>query len=446
MASYGQMDIDEADREAAEAMRAAEEMMAKAAAMRAEAAARKEAAAAAAVAASAMPPTQEPPPRLDINNVEFALDQLKEEATKDEFRIALETMRKYVDGVQKMPGDPRPRAIRFMNKAFQERVGRFRAGLLFMEALGFQLHMPDDHMYLRAEDARFTEDVLKRLDIRLVEFKPAEKENKLAPAIYAGRNSMPTPSSVPRPVSASTETLMDRKVAKLKSLKSDALKEDPRFNRDVKLFLPNDPEGEERIRLEEADFEMSGEDFKRMQPKRAKEATLKTQAMRDYERLKAMKVYKKAVMRVRLPNQCILQASFHPQERVSTLMSCVQGCLSVPATFGLWGGHPLKQVAAEVLQQSFVEAGLSPYTVLHLRWSGAPPGSEFLKSEVTATLKEEVEAPPSAMPVDEGMGQGGGNAPAGAGSAKPGAKSGTSKDEAARKAVEDRMKKFMCAK
>jgi len=98
-----------------------------------------------------MPDTNDPPPVLNMHNVDHALSMLKEECSEVELKTALQTMHKIVSNVASKPGEAKPRAIKFMNKAFQDRIGRHRAGLLFVEAFGFQLHAADDTIYLRGK-------------------------------------------------------------------------------------------------------------------------------------------------------------------------------------------------------------------------------------------------------------------------------------------------------
>jgi len=399
-----------------------------------------------------MPLATEPAPVLDIGNVEHALKMLDDEVDGPDHKLALETMQKIVDNVFKKPGDLRPRSIKFMNKAFQSRIGRLRAGLLLMEAFGFQLHIADDTMYLRAEAPMFSRQVLESIARYLGKYQVTDPyENQLAPAIGAGGGGNSTSGMPSRPPTRLVQTgegfktATEVKVEKLQAQKELPLTEDPHFERERRLFLPNDPAGEARI--DDKEFSLTGTDFQSLGLGKKRKADdkpemLKTKAMRELERLQAMKVYSKVIMRVRLPNQCILQASFHPRERVSALHAYVQSCLQSPSMkFTLATGHPLRELDREALQGSFAQEGLMPSAIIHFRWAGAAPEGAFLKDDVTSGIQEEIPdvAAPTAT-VTQTASRAGASAAAGPPAADSKA---AQRDADARKAVEDRMKAFM---
>ena len=401
-----------------------------------------------------MPPTQDPPPTLSMTNIDHALNQLKDETSDAEFRAALETCHKIVSNLLAKPGDPKPRSIKFTNKTFQEKLGRFRAGLLLVEAIGFQYHGPDDTVYLRAESPLFTRQLLQALDQHLFHYKAADAvANQLAPAIHAlGGGSRGGPMEVEAPsqkvaVGGSFLTATELKVEKLREEKEATLKQDPKFDRELRLFLPNDPKAEERI--DEKEFLLNGEDLKQLSIASKKRKAgdgpemLKTKAMKELERLQSLKVYSKAILRVILPNQCILQASFHPREPLGAVPRFLERCLAADKPkFELLTGSPLKPIHASGVKTSIVAEGLTPTAVMHFRWVGEPPEGPLLREHVTAGLTEaipEVEKPSAVGPT---------LAAGSPGSAAPARKAGggaAQRTAEAKKAVEDRLKAFMGA-
>ena len=241
------------------------------------------------------------------------------------------------------------------------------------------------------------------------------------------------------PTGGTFKTDTELKVEKLFEEKEATLKKDPKFNREMKFFLPNDPAADQKI--DENEFLLTGDDMKKLSMKRKADQDapqmLKTKAMKEYERLQAVKVYSKSIVRVILPNQCILQACFHPREPLGAVVKFVKECLaSSQAKFQLLTGHPLKELKAEGVKTSIVAEGLTPSAVLHFRWLGEAPHGPLLKEHITAGISHDI--PVVEKPVASGptLADAGGSSPA----KVPKGSAAAQRTAEAKKAVEDRLK------
>ena len=121
---------------------------------------------------------------------------------------------------------------------------------------------------------------------------------------------------------------------------------------------------------------------------------MQTAAMRELEKLKALKEYTHARVRVRLPGGVLVEASYHPQEPLSHVIDLVQSCLidGVAALPGyLFITPPRTELNPE---HSLVEAGLVPAATAVLAWRGgalpppfaALPPEELLKPHARELL------------------------------------------------------------
>ena len=76
-------------------------------------------------------------------------------------------------------------------------------------------------------------------------------------------------------------------------------------------------------------YEVTEADFKGMVlSKKAEEPIMQTAAMRELQTLTSMPTYDRALVRVRIPGEIFVQAAFHPQESVVSVLDLVRDCLS----------------------------------------------------------------------------------------------------------------------
>lgn len=100
---------------------------------------------------------------------------------------------------------------------------------------------------------------------------------------------------------------------------------------------------------------------------------MQTAAMRELDRLKQIKVYSHALVRVRLPGGVLVQAAYHPQEPVEHVLSLVLSCLDDRLS-----GRPAYLFTTPPrtvldLSSSLVESGLTPAATAVLAWRSPLP-------------------------------------------------------------------------
>ena len=108
-------------------------------------------------------------------------------------------------------------------------------------------------------------------------------------------------------------------------------------------------------------------------PKAAEGSEIKTAAMREMERLAALRTYTHALVRVRLPGGLLMQAAYHPQEPVAHVEEEVAALLG-----GALRGRPFYLFTTPprtVLDpaHSLTQAGLVPAATAILAWRDPLP-------------------------------------------------------------------------
>ncbi|KAL3315570.1 UBX domain-containing protein 6 [Cichlidogyrus casuarinus] len=124
---------------------------------------------------------------------------------------------------------------------------------------------------------------------------------------------------------------------------------------------------------------------------------LLTQALRAKLAVGEMRYYKFVVMRVRFPNNLIIQGTFHASDNVATLRSWIGECLdenileyqlfAPPGTQPMGKKNPsspspMTRLELDDMQATLVEMGLAPCSVLTIQIANAPKNSSFLKPDL----------------------------------------------------------------
>ncbi|XP_036097660.1 UBX domain-containing protein 6 isoform X3 [Molossus molossus] len=124
---------------------------------------------------------------------------------------------------------------------------------------------------------------------------------------------------------------------------------------------------------------------------------LRTKAMREKEEQREMRKYTYTLLRVRLPDGCLLQGTFYARERVAALYSFVREALQSD-----WLPFELLASCGQKLSEdenlAFNECGLVPSALLTFSWdmavledikaAGAEPDSSILKPELLLTIEK----------------------------------------------------------
>eukprot|EP00050_Salpingoeca_kvevrii_P022007 m.119723 g.119723 ORF g.119723 m.119723 type:complete len:426 (-) comp9562_c1_seq4:293-1570(-) len=160
-----------------------------------------------------------------------------------------------------------------------------------------------------------------------------------------------------------------------------------RLDRDIHVWQPGQ-KGMEKLNIPDEFLEVTADDVKlqyqQRQAEKDRELTLRTQAMREADRSRGKRIYKYTIIRIRLPNQYILQGTFEARNTVSELYQFAASALEQEGcefSLQLPGAGKFDD-----LTQSLKEAQLVPMALLNLHFS--TPGSDCtLKPELLRTAR-----------------------------------------------------------
>lgn len=272
---------------------------------------------------------------------------------RDRVRLGVDTIAKYLDNIHLHPEEEKYRKIKLQNKVFQERINCLEGAHEFFEAIGFQktlLPVPDqespEEFYVLSEAALAQPQSLDR-----------HKERLLAA----------------EPVRATLE-------------------------RQRRVFRPSPLAS--RFELPADFFNLTAEEVKREQRLRAdaveRLSVLRTKAMREKEEQRELRKYTFTLLRVRLPDGCLLQGTFYARERLSALYSFVREALEsdwLPFELLASGGQKLSEEENLALNEcglvpsALVTFSWDPAVLEDLRAAGAEPHASGLKPELLAAME-----------------------------------------------------------
>ncbi|XP_077716537.1 UBX domain-containing protein 6 isoform X2 [Canis aureus] len=273
---------------------------------------------------------------------------------RDKVKLGVDTIAKYLDNICLHPEEEKYRKIKLQNKVFQERINCLEGTHEFFEAIGFQkalLPVPDqegpEEFYVLSEAAVAEPQSLQRHKDQLLVAEPVR-------ATLARQRRVFRPS----PMASQFD-------------------------------LPGDF------------FNLTAEEIKREQRLRSEAverlSVLRTKAMREREEQRELRKYTYTLLRVRLPDGCLLQGTFYARERVGALYAFVREALQsdwLPFDLLASGGQKL----SEEDSLAFNECGLVPSALLTFSWdaavlddiraAGAEPNSSILKPELLAAIEK----------------------------------------------------------
>ncbi|CAL9040048.1 plant UBX domain-containing protein 1-like [Musa acuminata AAA Group] len=106
-------------------------------------------------------------------------------------------------------------------------------------------------------------------------------------------------------------------------------------------------------------YDLTAEDYYNLMSSRAESQIMKTQKMREAEAVASRERLTKAVIRVRFPDDYILEAKFQPSETIQTLVNLLVKVVAQPnLPFYLFTTPPKQQIAD--LSKDFYSAGFAP--------------------------------------------------------------------------------------
>ncbi|XP_037021210.1 UBX domain-containing protein 6 isoform X3 [Artibeus jamaicensis] len=273
---------------------------------------------------------------------------------RDKVKLGVDTIAKYLDNIHLHPEEEKYRKIKLQNKVFQERINCLEGTHEFFEAIGFQkalLPVPDqegpEEFYVLSEAALAQPQSLEKHKEQLLCAEPVR-----ATLARQRRVFRPSPLASQFDLPSDFFNLTAEEVKREQRLKSEAV---------------------ERLSM------------------------LRTKAMREKEEQREMRKYTYTLLRVRLPDGCLLQGTFYARERVAALYSFVREALQsdwLPFELLASGGQKL----SEDEDLPFNECGLVPSALLTFSWdsavledikaAGAEPDSSILKPELLMAIEK----------------------------------------------------------
>ncbi|KAK4774803.1 hypothetical protein SAY86_009738 [Trapa natans] len=175
--------------------------------------------------------------------------------------------------------------------------------------------------------------------------------------------------------------------------KLDEVKE--KFGREIHVFetVAASPK-QNLIETEETDeyYEFTAEDYYRITASR-KEADkfLKTKKLREADEAARRSKLTKSIIRVYFPDNITLEATFHPSEKIQSLIDLLKKVLSQPGLpFYLYTTPPKKQIKDTSID--FYTAGFIPGAIVYFSYD-APKGEDDVPAaEMAPSLSEYVMA------------------------------------------------------
>ncbi|XP_006896449.1 PREDICTED: UBX domain-containing protein 6 [Elephantulus edwardii] len=273
---------------------------------------------------------------------------------RDRVKLGVDTIAKYLDNIHLHPQEEKYQKIKLQNKVFQERIHCLEGTHEFFEAIGFQkvaLPVPDqeepEEFYVLGEEARAQPQSLEQHKVQLLSAEPVrallDRQRRIfQPSALASHFDLP----------ADFFTLTSEELRREQKLRSEAV---------------------ERL------------------------SVLRTKAMREKEEQREMRKYTYTLLRVRLPDGCLLQGTFYARERLPALYCFVREALQndwLPFELLASGGQKL----LEDENLAFTECGLVPSALLNfsldaavledMKASGAELDWWALKPELLTTMEK----------------------------------------------------------
>ncbi|KAM9245039.1 UBX domain-containing protein 6 isoform 2-T2 [Dugong dugon] len=272
---------------------------------------------------------------------------------RDRVKLGVDTIAKYLDNIHLHPEEEKYQKIKLQNKVFQERIHCLEGTHEFFEAVGFQkvlLPVPDqedpEEFYVLGEEARAQPQNLERHKEQLLGAEPVRARLDRQRRVFR-----PSPLATQFDLPGDFFTLTAEEIRREQRLRADAV---------------------ERL------------------------SVLRTKAMREKEEQREMRKYTYTLLRVRLPDGCLLQGTFYARERLSALYGFIREALHndwLPFELLASGGQRL----SEDENPAFNECGLVPSALLTFSWdpavlqdmkaAGAEPDRSVLKPELLSVIE-----------------------------------------------------------
>ncbi|XP_036027286.1 UBX domain-containing protein 6 [Onychomys torridus] len=273
---------------------------------------------------------------------------------RDRVKLGVDTIAKYLDNIHLHPEEEKYQKIKLQNKVFQERINCLEGTHEFFEAIGFKkltLPVPDqegsEEFYVLSEAARTQPQSLEQYKQQLLSAEPVR-------------------------------AMLDRQ---RRVFRPSALASHFELPADFFSLTAEEVKREQRLRTEAVE----------------RLSSLRTKAMREKEEQRELRKYTYALLRVRLPDGCLLQGTFYARERLPMIFQFVREALQndwLPFELRASGGQKLVEDQALALN----ECGLVPSALLTFSWdasvledmraAGAEPATSVLRPELLAAIEQ----------------------------------------------------------
>jgi UBX domain-containing protein 6 len=169
----------------------------------------------------------------------------------------------------------------------------------------------------------------------------------------------------------------------------------PQLDRDIKIFKSSENTILPETDLSSDFYNATFEEIKQQQRQRTEaleiQGIIRTKQMRERDEQSQLRLYNYCLIRVRFPDNFILQATFKSSEKFSQLHELVQECLEYKSSFEFFG-HSLKKTStSDYMNMTLAEAGLAPSSLVNFRYTDGEDQNLFsnklyLKSELLQNL------------------------------------------------------------
>ncbi|XP_058228303.1 plant UBX domain-containing protein 1-like [Rhododendron vialii] len=199
-------------------------------------------------------------------------------------------------------------------------------------------------------------------------------------------------------VGGSPSTLKRRRLTPIDPMEDEAAKikleaAKQKYGREIRVFetLAASPTSMDVPSSEERDdfYEFTAEDYYRVLATKKEDKFLKTRKIREAEEAARRSRITKAVIRVRFPDNCTLEATFHPSETIQSLVDLLKKVIAQPELpFYIYTTPPKKHV--KDMSQDFYSAGFIPGAIVYFSYdlpnggNGPTVSGSYLKEDVSS--------------------------------------------------------------
>ncbi|CAI4228439.1 unnamed protein product [Auanema sp. JU1783] len=254
--------------------------------------------------------------------------------TRTQREGAIDILSKYVKNIIEHPGEDKYCRIRMSNKAYQEKVLPVTGSIEYLKAVGFE------EQNISPKEGEPSEPFLVMTNV----------DDEKTAILISGLDALQNGQCVPIKVSRNESIFILKQNQKISS---------PTLSMDFYDLTASEIKKEQQSKTEEVEKLLS---------LRTKEMRERDQKLRDYR-------YKYSLIRIRLPDRYMIQATFGCYETLETIRFFISEHLSEAHQVATWKlQDPLRPSTVLDDKKTIGELGLAPAAVLHFEWLDATVG------------------------------------------------------------------------